>query len=152
MGLLADLVESPANFLGERKEIGLAFTWFCFERHLNITNGRSSDYFRVNRPFGIYPVVFNSPAVKVRSLLTLLLSCWRWAYEARGYPQYCEQCDSLVNSHHLLFHCVKTQTLRDRFLAATGTCFRLESLQSTEHEEEILSLCNGVVKVVTGSV
>jgi hypothetical protein len=151
MGLLADLLNSLTNFLGERKEIGLAFTRFCFERHLNITNGRSSDYFRVNRPFGIFPVVFNSPVFKVRSLLTLLLSCWRWAYDARNYPQYCQQCDSLVNSHHLLFHCVKTQHLRERFLARTGTCFSFESLQSTEYEDDILDLCNDLVKTVTNS-
>ncbi len=151
LDLLEAVVSSPAVFLGDRKALAVDFTRFCFDNHLNITNGRSSDYFRVNRPFGIYPVIFNSPSNRARPLLTLLLSCWRWAYDARSYPDYCDNCDSLINSFHLLFQCRRTQHLRDAFEHCTGRHFTLSTLQSAGTEDAMLRVAEGIIAMVTES-
>jgi hypothetical protein len=151
MRILDIVTGTPVEFLSERKKWGREFTRFCFKSHLNAVNGRSSDYFRVGRPFGIYPVIFNSNPKRVRCLLTFLLSCWRWSYDAKNFPAYCTECDSLVNSYHLMFQCNRTAALRAEFYRRTGRLFSLESIQTQGDDESILEVMEGLVSIVTSS-
>jgi hypothetical protein len=148
MSILNVVIGTPAEFLSDRKKWGREFTRFCFKSHLNTVNGRSSDYFRVGRPFGIYPVIFNCPPKRVRGLFAFLLWCWRWTYNARGYPDYCSECDSLVNSYHLMFQCRRTEALCSDFRRRTGRIFTLEAVQSNGDDEAILSVVDGLVSFV----
>jgi hypothetical protein len=152
MGLLDDLVRNPAEFISRRKEIAVDFSRFCHSTHLQFVNGRSSDYFRISRPFGILPVVFDHPTWQVRDLLALCLSCWRWAFNVRDYPEYCEECDSLTDASHLLFRCVKTRGPRDQFHSDTGTVFNLEALYARELSAQVLRTTRAIADSIRGNV
>jgi hypothetical protein len=80
LGIERDVLTAPAFFLSNRREHSTAFSKWCHEHHLCFANGTSADYFRVGRPFGLYPAIFDKPAFRTRYLLAFLLSCWRWAF------------------------------------------------------------------------
>jgi hypothetical protein len=143
MSLLLQVFEDPASFLGEGKQVAIVFSEWCHHRHMTFANGTSADDFRVGRPFGIMPVIADFPTFRTRNLMMLVLSAWRWSLEGgEEHPQYCEECDCLYTSHHLLFRCLKTAHVRDNFRRNTGLDFSMESLYSDGHGEEILKVCD----------
>jgi hypothetical protein len=103
MNLLDIVVRSPGDYLGKRKDYGIKFNQWCHFNHLIHANGTSADLFRVDRPFGMYPFMLDMPINRARPALTLLLSCWRWAYHLRGTSEYCSQCDCVVNLPDIFF-------------------------------------------------
>ncbi len=148
MSILDVVLSQPESFLSERKKWAVEFSRFCFHKHLNVLNGRSSDYFRIERPFGIYPVIYANCVYRTRCLLALLLSSWRWAYDLRDFPDYCVRCDSLVNSNHIMFNCYLTQQCRDRYLAQTGQHFTREALRSDNCDEAIPEACENIIRIL----
>ncbi len=148
LGLEAEVMSSPGSFLSNRKERGAIFTNWCHNNHLTFANGSSADYFRVDRPFGIYPVIFDRPTNRVRWLLSLLLSCWRWAFNLREVPEYCTECDCMINSWHLMFCCTRTQSARDRFSHQTGLSFNIERFADDRWSDEILGVADSIYRVV----
>ncbi len=132
-----ELVETPASFLGQRREWGLRFSQWCHTNHLVFVNGTSADIFRYERPFGMYPVIFDMNVGRARPILTFILSCWKWATDLRNAPEYCADCDCMLNAPHVLFRCVHTELFRTDFQRQTGTEFRLSNFSNPELSEEI---------------
>jgi hypothetical protein len=141
------ILNDPGGFLSDRKDWGLAFSQWCHEHHLQFTNGSSADFFRVDRLFGMYPLLFDLPTPRTRTTLTLLLSCWKWSFGFREVRDYCVSCDCLVNSSHVLFYCTHTQTVRDRFENLTGVTFALEAFSDASLNEEIVQACEEILRI-----
>jgi hypothetical protein len=148
MNIEREVFEFPGLFLSERKKWAMKFTEWCHEQHLCFSNGSSADLFRVSRPFGMYPAVFDLPSPRVRDMLALLLSCWRWSHNLRDAPEYCELCDSIVNSWHILFRCQRGASVRESFARKTGINFELEAFGSREHGVEIARTCSELLRIV----
>jgi hypothetical protein len=145
MSLLSHVLEDPATLLGERKSIAIEFSQWCHHRHLVFVNGTSADDFRVDRPFGIMPVIADYPTFRTKNVMLLVLSVWRWSLAEGGdHPDYCVTCDCLHTSHHLLFRCEKTADLRGNFQLATGEPFTMRSLYNKGNGEEILNICDAI--------
>ena len=120
-GLFQIVVNSPENFLGERKVWADRFSQYCYHNHLLELRPNSSITFSHRRPFGIYPFVFELDSYNVRSILIFTLSCWRWSLKnVSRYPEYCERCDCENNSSHLLFRCQNFLEERDTFVHESG--------------------------------
>ncbi len=145
LGIEKDVLHAPALFLGERREHERMFNVWCHRHHLTQTNGSSADAFRCDRPYGIYPVVFEMPAARSRAFLALVLSCWRWSFRLRGYPNYCSECDCLATSEHVMFYCEKTRLLREQFLRTTGFVFCVDALREPALAKAIGSVCEQIV-------
>ncbi len=145
MGVRDEILRDPASFLGQRRDWGRRFSEWCHANHLVFVNGTSADYFRYERSFGMYPFIFDPNVGRVRSALTLLLSCWRWASDLRNIPEYCVECDCLVNAPHLLFRCIHTERFRSQFQRQTGSVFQLSSFSNTEFNEEIVRTCDEIL-------
>jgi hypothetical protein len=77
MGIERELADRPSEFLGQRRDWGARFSEWCHINHLVHINGTSADFFRFERPFGMYPFLFDMPVIRARPALILLLSCWR---------------------------------------------------------------------------
>ncbi len=148
MGIEDEVIRSPGSFLSNRRDWGITFSKWCHERHLRIANGSSADLFRVERPFGMYPFLFDLPVARVRTALTFLLSCWKWSFGFRNVSEYCSECDCLINSSHLLFRCIHTQAIRDDFQRATGEEFSLDNFSEVTLNNEIVSACDQILCVV----
>ncbi len=148
MGIRDDVERFPANFLAQRKEMAVEFAKYCHSAHFLFVNGRSSDYFRVNRPFGILPAVFDHPTWQTRELLAFCLSCWRWAFGLKLYPEYCARCDSVNDSSHILFRCQNTRAPRDDFQRDTGRQFSLSAFYEKELSELVISAILEIVSII----
>ncbi len=148
MGIEDELIRDPASFLGRRREWGLRFSEWCHTNHLVFVNGTSADYFRYERRFGMYPLIFDLNVGRVRSVLTLLLSCWRWASDLRNVPEYCIECDCLINAPHLLFRCIHTERFRSQFQRQTGVVFQLSNFSNSELNEEIARTCDEILRSI----
>jgi hypothetical protein len=145
MGMLSEVYDTPALFLETRKEKAVNFNQWCHYNHLVFANGTSADLLRVRRPYGIMPAVLSLPSFQSRKILVLLLSVWRWSLNgASDYPEYCVDCDNLVNSYHLLFECISTADLRRRFYQTTGIVFNEEAIYKVGLDEEILRVFDGL--------
>jgi hypothetical protein len=149
LGIESEVLGTPANFLSNRRERSVDFSKWCHENHLCFANGTSADYFRVSRPFGLYPVLFDKSSLRTRYLLAFLLSCWRWAFNLRGVREYCTDCDCVVNSWHLLFHCKLTEAARTGFRQRTGKPFLLENFSDSELAEDIDITVDNIFRFVT---
>jgi hypothetical protein len=148
IGLESELLNTPGLFLSNRRERGAVFTSWCHNHHLCFANGSSADYFRIDRPFGLYPVIFDNSARRVRWLLALLLSCWRWAFNLRDVPEYCSECDCMINSWHLMFRCKRTEVARITFQNNTGKQFNLENMADESLSDEILRTADSIYRTV----
>jgi hypothetical protein len=148
MGIEEVVTQTPALFLSDRRKYEADFNAWCHEHHLSVTNGSSTDYFRWQRPFGFYPAVFETPINRARSLLTLLLSCWKWSYDIRNCPDYCSLCDCDLNSEHIMFRCETTRGIRNRFEVRTGREFTLDALQENELSKEITDACHEIIETI----
>ncbi len=139
---LSDVVlRAPADFLGKRRDYSVDFNKWCHYHHLIHANGSSADLFRINRPFGMYPFLFDMPTHRARPALTLLLSCWRWSYDLRATSEYCRSCDCVVNSPHILFRCSHTARFREEFHASTGLEFHLDNFAEANVTEALVTAC-----------
>ncbi len=145
LGIENVVMQTPACFLSDRRKYETDFSIWCHEHHLSVANGSSADYFRQGRPFGFYPAVFDVPASRARSMLTLLLSCWKWTADLRNCPDYCSVCDCEMNSEHVMFGCINTREIRRRFEVRTGRQFVLETFQDENLVTEIANACNEIV-------
>jgi hypothetical protein len=143
LGIESEVLNSPGSFLSNRRERSADFSRWCHAHHMQFANGTSADYFRVGRPFGIYPVLFDRPVNRTRCLLAFLLSAWRWSFNLRKIPEYCSDCDCVVNSWHLLFHCKRTEDARATFLRETGYRF---SLQNFDKNDDVV--IDGILRTV----
>ncbi len=148
MNLLRDILSDPATYLGRRRDFSVQFNEWCHQNHLVHANGSSADFFRVDRPYGMYPFLFDLPISRTRAALTLLLSCWRWAFNLRGTNEYCRQCDCVVNSPHVLFRCVHTADIRNDFRAATGLNFELENFAEPDVSEAVVNACSRMINLL----
>ncbi len=146
MGIESLVMNNPASFLGERKEWGVHFSRWCHEQHHMFANGSSADMFRMERPFGLFPVVYDLPVEKSRILLIFVLSSWRWALNLRDFPHYCCDCDSMVNSWHLMFNCSQTEQIREEFRNRTGKLFSYEVLRDHSVNHEVVRALNSVIR------
>jgi hypothetical protein len=146
MGIEVEVTTRPSEFLGDRRNWGIRFSEWCHSNHLVHVNGTSADFFRIERPFGMYPFIFDLSVMNVRSALVLLLSCWRWASDLKSVPEYCTDCDCLVNSPHLMFRCIHTSSARDNFQRETGVTFSLACLQDANISEEIARACDSILR------
>jgi hypothetical protein len=148
MNLLNVVTRDSAAYLGKRRDFSVEFNKWCHAEHLIHANGSSADYFRIGRPYGMYPFLFDLPIGRARAALTLLLSCWRWAFDLRGTNEYCSVCDCLVNSPHILFRCEHTAVFRDEFRATTGLDFNLENFAEHNVGDEVANLCSKIVNLL----
>jgi hypothetical protein len=138
----------PAQFLSERKEWGIRFSKFCHSEHLLFTNGRSSDQFRLERPFGMYPVVYDLPVEQSRVLLSFVLSCWKWTFNLRGVPDYCATCDCMMNSWHVMFSCGVTRVARDEFFANTCRHFSITILRDSTVNKDVIRCLSHSIRLL----
>jgi hypothetical protein len=142
MGIIEEVLDSPATFLENRKDYAVTFSQFCHHHHLVFANGTSADLFRVDRPFGVYPFVSELPSYRTRPALLLILSCWRWANaDHLTYDDECPTCHVAMNSPHLMFECVLTNSVRADFRRRTGVDFSLDSLQDAHLVEQVAKAC-----------
>jgi hypothetical protein len=144
MGIESEVVNGPGNFLSNRRDWSITFSEWCHQHHLVFANGTSADFFRVDRPFGMYPFLFDLNVSRTRTALTFLLSCWKWSFGIT-VREYCPDCDCLVNSCHLLFHCVHTQTVRDHFQLETGEEFSITNFAEMTMNDEIVRACDRIL-------
>ncbi len=149
LGIEDEVLGTPGTFLSNRRERGNDFTRWCHANHLCFANGTSADYFRVNRPFGIYPVMFDKPSPSTRYLLAFLLSCWRWAFNMKRVPEYCLDCDCVINSWHLLFACRRTEACRAEYLRKTGVPFVLKNHGKEDAADDKLKVVRAVYRHAT---
>ncbi len=149
MNMWEDVTLHPAQFLSERKLMAVHFSQWCHYNHLVFINGSSADLMRRSRPFGIMPAISSIPVPQARSMMAIMLSVWRWALErADEYPEYWEDCDNVVTSHHLLFACSKTRHLWLDFKARTGLDFIEDSIYRDGITSAIFSVFQGVANHV----
>ncbi len=148
MGMASEVLDHPATFLENRREYAVTFSQFCHHRHLIFTNGTSADFFRVDRPFGVYPFLSELPSYRTRPALLLILSCWRWVTDHLTYSENCPACCTPMNSPHLMFHCSLTNRVRVNFRRITGTDFSLESLQDATLAEEVAKACELILQSI----
>jgi hypothetical protein len=145
------VLESPGNFLGERRRFERVFSEWCHDNHLTHMNGSSTDFFRYRRPYGYYPATFDVPVQRARSMLTLLLSCWRWSHDGlRDLTNYCESCDCELNSEHLLFRCIVTSAERSNFRELTGEEFSMEIFRDSRYSSEVADTCHRILLKIQG--
>jgi hypothetical protein len=144
IGIEEVVMQTPAMFLSERKKYEADFTTWCHEHHLSVTNGSSADYFRWQRPFGYYPAVFDAPINRTRSMLTLLLSCWKWSFGIRNCPDYCALCDCDLTSEHIMFNCAATRDIRTNFETATGRRFVFDVFQDADLGLQVADTCHEI--------
>jgi hypothetical protein len=152
MGIDSEVFRDPAGFLSDRKEWGLKFARWCHNQHFVFANGRSSDRFRLDHPYGMFPAVYDLPADKSRVLLTFVLSCWRWAFELRDIPDYCVTCDSMMNSWHVMFQCSLTSSARESFRDRTGKIFEYEAFRDCTLNYEVVRALNDIVGLLRHSL
>jgi hypothetical protein len=149
MGMLQEVFASPALFLEERKKKAVEFNQWCHHNHLVFVNGTSADLMRVGRPYGVIPAIELLPTFQGRKILLWLLSVWRWGLEgADSAPDYCEVCDNLINSHHLLFSCFNTSGVRDKFQRRTGVEFDETALYSCTNADAVLEVFASLGRLV----
>jgi hypothetical protein len=131
-GMVQEVVQYGADFVANRKLYGVQFSQFCFIHHTNVPTGSSSDLFRRQRPFGIYPFLLKMPSHSSRFLFSFIASAWRFIDGAAcaDYPQYCSGCDCENSSFHVLFDCHLFSAERASFLSRTGQALSFSSLQS----------------------
>ncbi len=128
MSMWDEVMNTPSQFLENRKTIAVNFAQWCHHNHLRFSNESSADMMRMTRPYGILPVVCDIPSIHARKILVLLLSVWRWGLDgADDYPEYCVECDCLNSSHHLIFRCIKMNGIRHAFKRETGRDFDEEA-------------------------
>jgi hypothetical protein len=137
MGIENMVLSRPAQFLSERKEWSVKFSKHCHSEHLRFVNGRSSDLFRLNRPFGIFPALYDLPVEQSRVLLGFVLSCWTWMFELRDVPDYCADCDCMMNAWHIMFQCSITRNTRDDFAFRTGVHFSYEAFRDSSLNRDV---------------
>jgi hypothetical protein len=142
MQLYDELVNDPANFLSQRKNYGICFAQWCHYNHLQFSNGTSADFFRIGRPYGVYPLLYQAPSFRTRYALMMLLSCWRWGLTNGVYfPTTCLTCCQYNDSPHLLFDCQDTLQLRRDFEATTGRIFDMDAFAEESCSEAVVTLC-----------
>jgi hypothetical protein len=100
----------------------------------------------------MFPAVYDLPVEKSRILLIFVLSCWRWALELRNVSEYCEECDSLLNSWHLMFQCARTQGIRDEFRDRTGRYFSYSVLRDSLVSGEVIGVLNRIIRFLRQSL
>jgi hypothetical protein len=149
MSMWAEVMNTPSDFLENRKTIAVNFAQWCHHNHLKFANGTSADMMRVARPYGILPAVYDTPVTHARKILLLLLSVWRWGLEgADMYPEYCVECDCLNSSHHLLFRCVRMNNIRHAFKRETGCDFSEEIVYESGLTQPLMRVFAGICQVV----
>jgi hypothetical protein len=149
MGMADEVFGTPVQFLERRKEYGIQFAQFCHYNHLAIPNGTSADFFRVNRPFGVFPFLSELPSHQSRYVLFFVLSCWKYSDEnTANFPEFCPCCGTYVDSKHLLFDCFLTSRFRDDYERTTGTPFNPNSLTEGETVSATAELCSRVYSFV----
>jgi hypothetical protein len=149
LNLEREVLETPASFLGDRRKHERAFSEWCLENHLRNMNGSSTDFFRYDRPFGFYPAIYDVPVPRARSMLTLLLSCWRWSHEGlRDLPKYCWKCDCELNSEHVLFRCVDTAAVRRNFREITEQEFQIGVFRDGRYSKEVADACYQIISIM----
>ncbi len=152
MGMTQEVFGAPHLFLERRKEYGMQFSQFCHRFHLAIPNGSTADFFRVNRPYGIFPYLSDLPSYRSKYVLVFVLSCWRWnSQNSASYPEFCPACGDYVDSKHLLFHCALTNRFRETYERAVGSQFAPESLTDAMTAWETAELCEDVLTFVESS-
>lgn len=139
-------LNSPGLFLSNRRERAQDITRWCHDHHLCFSNRSSADYFRVGRPYGLYPVIFDNSSNRVSWFLALVLSCWRWAFDMRRVPEYCSDCDCMINSWHLMFRCRRTAAVRRHFRDTMGFWFSLECFANEALSDEILTVTDSIYR------
>jgi hypothetical protein len=142
--------EHPAQFLSERRKWGIEFSRYCHREHLLFTNGRSSDMFRLGRPFGMFPAVYDLPIEQSRVLLAFVLSCWRWTFNLRCVPEYCGECDCMNNSWHLMYTCTVTRDPRCEFCDRTGHEFSESVLRNEAFNGDIFRCLRAMIRAIRG--
>jgi hypothetical protein len=151
IGLLAEVTQSPINFLEQRKEYGLVFAQWCHHNHLTLPASYSADFFRVGRPYGVMHVIYSEPAYRTRYVLMLIMSCWRWGLNnGDTYPEYCPRCNVLVDSEHLMFSCAWTEYIQTAFFALTGAHFKPQVLEDSEKSSAVVEARESICHFVEG--
>ncbi len=148
LGLEEVVTQNPSLFLSDRRKYETDFSIWCHTHHLAVTNGSSADYFRLGRPFGYYPAVFEMPATRAQDMLALLLSCWKWTSGFRNCPDYCDLCDREMTSEHVMFQCEATSNIRENFAARSGKQFNLEVFHEDNVGKEIADACREIVAAI----
>jgi hypothetical protein len=149
MGMTREVLDAPRTFLEKQKEYAIQFAQFCHHKHLAIANGSSADFFRVNRPFGIFPFLSDLSSHRARYVLLFVLSCWRWSTEDTvNFPEYCPACRVYVTSSHLLFDCVLTSRFRGNYEQVVGRAFDHDSLMDATTVVEPSEVCEAVLHLV----
>ncbi len=138
-GRLEDVLNRGADFVGDRKRIGVEFSQYCFHHHLNIRTGSSADDLRIMRPFGIFPLFLSLSPEQTRYLLAFLSSSWRYIDQmiCSNYPEACQECDQENSSAHVLFVCPKFERFRARLLSEIGVPFSFDCLATTIRQEQV---------------
>jgi hypothetical protein len=138
-GRLEDVLNRGADFVGDRKRIGVEFSQYCFHHHLNIPTGSSADDLRIMRPFGIFPLFLSLSPEQTRYLLAFLSSSWRYIDQkiCFHYPEACQECDQENSSAHVLFVCPKFERFRARLLSEIGVPFSFDCLATTIRQEQV---------------
>jgi hypothetical protein len=128
--MTAQVLQTGAEFVAKRRDVGIAFAQFCFHKHLNGLTQSSADDFRVVKPFGVYPFLYKVSPSTSRFLLSFVLCNWRWLDRGRckNYPRNCSICDCENRAWHILFECPIFSDIRDRFFSKTGAIFEYPSL------------------------
>jgi hypothetical protein len=145
LGIENVVMQTPSLFLSDRRKYETDFSVWCHTHHLTVANGSSADYFRLGRPFGYYPAVFDTPVPRARSMLALLLSCWKWTSDMRACPDYCSACDCEMTSEHVMFRCAATREFRSQFEIKTGNRFTLEAFREGNFGTEIADVCRDIL-------
>ncbi len=132
-GLVDQVLDRGNEYVSVRKQIGVAFSQYCFHNHLNTNRGTSGDDFRTRRPFGIYPFLYSSSPFESRYLFSFVLSCWKWLDKSacRSYPDFCSFCLTRNTSWHILFDCPVFNDVREGFETELGRSFAYECLVSS---------------------
>lgn len=107
----------PEEFVAQRKLIPVYYDQYCFHYHLNPFTYNSADLFRNNQLTGMYPFMTMLFTFQARTILLLVMSCWKLCEELRGlvFPKRCPQCDLELSSGHLLLECKYSEYFRDIF-------------------------------------
>jgi hypothetical protein len=128
--LLEKVQQNGADVVATRREVGIAFSQFCFHRHLNCLTQTSADDFRRVKPFGVYPFLYKASPDTARFLLSFVLCNWRWLDrgKCKNYSRTCHSCSSANTAWHILFVCPIFSAERRAFLDRTGLIFEYSVL------------------------
>jgi hypothetical protein len=75
--------------------------------------------------------------------MLFILSGWRYVkelFKGKFFPRECRFCDAELNSHHILFECISTDSAREEFERLTSSPFDLAALEIVTKREEILKV------------